>query len=135
MHPVVNLRWVPRLNPPVNKRDLSTGETGEFASEDVGFGRNPGVAFATPQDLSSNWRELATRQILRSVADTGTGTGGCCCQLNTRYGLGQKRSGSPKTRCCKLFSQRFLMFLGARHGFEPHLSDPEEVVSNYPSAA
>ena len=31
----------PALNPPVNKRVLSTGETGEFASESVGFGLNP----------------------------------------------------------------------------------------------
>jgi hypothetical protein len=35
-------RRVPALNPPVNKRLLSTGESGEFASESVGFDLNPG---------------------------------------------------------------------------------------------
>jgi hypothetical protein len=32
----------PLLYGAVNKRNLSTGETGEFASENVGFGLNPG---------------------------------------------------------------------------------------------
>ena len=34
--------WTAVLDEAVNKRDLSTGETGEFASENVGFGLNPG---------------------------------------------------------------------------------------------
>jgi hypothetical protein len=34
--------WPPALDRPVNKRDLSTGETREFASENVGFGLNRG---------------------------------------------------------------------------------------------
>jgi hypothetical protein len=46
--------WVPVLNPPVNKRLLSTGETREFASENMGFGLNPGVELGLPRCLSSN---------------------------------------------------------------------------------
>jgi hypothetical protein len=34
--------WQASLDGAVNKRLLSTGETGEFASENVGFGLNPG---------------------------------------------------------------------------------------------
>jgi hypothetical protein len=32
----------PTPNPPVNKPDLSTRETGEFAGDNAGFGLNPG---------------------------------------------------------------------------------------------
>jgi hypothetical protein len=34
--------WDPMLDGAVNKRNLSTGETGEFASENLGSGLNPG---------------------------------------------------------------------------------------------
>ena len=34
--------WEAGLDEAVNKRFLSTGETGEFAGENVGFGLNPG---------------------------------------------------------------------------------------------
>jgi len=45
-----------RVRPPslygaVNKGFLSTGETGEFASENVGFGLNPGVELAPGETL------------------------------------------------------------------------------------
>jgi hypothetical protein len=50
-----------------------TGETGEFASENVVFGLNPWVVPATPQDYPSNWRELAVPKNLRSLADTSEG--------------------------------------------------------------
>jgi hypothetical protein len=33
--------WHPRMDEAVNKRVLSTGETGEFAGENLGFGLNP----------------------------------------------------------------------------------------------
>ena len=40
---VVNdYRWGGAHNAAVNKRDLSTGETREFAGGNVGFGLNPG---------------------------------------------------------------------------------------------
>ena len=81
----------------VNKRLLSTGEAREFASENVGFGLNPGVELAPPRNLSSNQRERATRQDPRNVADTGESDGGRCCQQNSRLELGQKWRGSPKT--------------------------------------
>jgi hypothetical protein len=35
-------KWPPALDGAVNKRNLSTGETGEFASENLGSGLNPG---------------------------------------------------------------------------------------------
>ena len=63
--------WGAVLDGAVNKRDLSTGETGEFASENLGVDSNPGVVCATPQDLASNWREGAARKNLRNVWDTG----------------------------------------------------------------
>ena len=78
----------PALDEAVNKRFLSTGETGEFASKNVGFGLNPGVERAPPQDLSSNRRERAARKSLRNVADTGESDGGRCCQQNRRLELG-----------------------------------------------
>jgi hypothetical protein len=34
--------WGAALDGAVNKRNLSTGETGEFASENLGSGLNPG---------------------------------------------------------------------------------------------
>ena len=84
--------WAPGLDEAVNKRFLSTGETGEFAGENVGFGLNPGVGRAVPQNLSSKWRERATRENVRNVGDEGGCR--CFCQQNSRSELGQKRSGS-----------------------------------------
>ena len=63
--------WGSVLNRPVNKRFLSTGETGELVRVNVGFDSNPGVVCATPQDLASHWREGAARKNLRNVEDTG----------------------------------------------------------------
>jgi hypothetical protein len=74
----------------VNKRDLSTRET-------VGFGLNPGVAFATPQDLSSKLRESAASQNVRNVADTGERAVRRCCQQHIPSQLGRNRSGSIPT--------------------------------------
>ena len=36
------LPWAANNNPPVNKRDLSTGETRDFATKIFGSGLNPG---------------------------------------------------------------------------------------------
>jgi hypothetical protein len=47
------------LDGAVNKRVLSTGETGEFGSKNLGGDLNPGVERAVPRDLSSNRREGA----------------------------------------------------------------------------
>ena len=44
----------------VNKRDLSTGETGELVRENVGFGPKRGVEL-TPQGVSSPAGEAARR--------------------------------------------------------------------------
>ncbi len=82
-------------NPPVNKRYLSTRETGEFAGENVGFGLNHGVASAAPRGLSSNRRGRAARKSLRNVGDTCEGDAERCCQQNSRSKLGQKCLGSP----------------------------------------
>src|SRR5579862_8174780 len=87
--------WDPALDEAVNKRDLSTGESGEFAGRKAGFGLNPWVDRALPRNLSSNPREPATRTNVRNVADTDVGTGRRCCQQNSRSELGQKCSGSP----------------------------------------
>ncbi len=76
------------LNPSVNKRFLSTGETGEFASENVGLGLNLWVELTPPRHLSSNRRNCAAHQNLRNVADTGQGDGARCRQQNWRYELG-----------------------------------------------
>jgi hypothetical protein len=48
--------WAAKLDAAVNKRDLSTGETGELAPENVGIGLNPGVEGAPPRSPVSNWR-------------------------------------------------------------------------------
>ena len=68
----------------VNKPFLSTGETGEFVSENVGFGLNPGVELAPPRRLLSNWRDRPARKNLPNVADTGYGGGWRYCQDNRR---------------------------------------------------
>jgi hypothetical protein len=86
----------PTLYGAVNKRNLSTGETGEFASENLGFGLKPGVELAPPPRLSSNRRERAAWKNLRYVADTGEGGAQRCCQRNNRSELGRKGSGSPR---------------------------------------
>jgi len=83
------------LDGPVNKRDLSTGETGEFAGENAGFGPNPGVASVAPRDLSSNRRESTARKNLRNVADTGAAAVARCCQENHGSELGWRQFGSP----------------------------------------
>ncbi len=54
-----NALWSANSNPPVNKRVLSTGETGEFGSKYVGSGLNPGVERAAPEWRVSNVREPA----------------------------------------------------------------------------
>jgi hypothetical protein len=80
----------------VNKPFLSTGETGEFVSENVGFGLNPGVELAPPRRLLSNWRTGPGHENLLNVRDTGAVGGGCFCQQNGWVEFGQKRVGSPK---------------------------------------
>ena len=80
----------------VNKRFLSTGETGEFVSENVGFGLNPGVELAPPRSLLSNWRERRTCKILPNVADTGNSRGRRCCQDNGPGNLVCGQYGSPQ---------------------------------------
>jgi hypothetical protein len=47
------------LDGAVNKRDLSTGETGEFASKNAGFDLNPRVERAVPRTLLSSRRKVA----------------------------------------------------------------------------
>jgi len=59
----------PTLDGAVNKRNLSTGETGEFAFETSGFGLNPGVELARALILPSNQRGRLTGANLWNVAD------------------------------------------------------------------
>ena len=73
---------IPALDKAVNKPDLTTRDTGEFASENVGFGLNPGVAPPAPKLASSNRRESKVSRNLRNVADTDDGDAGRCCQQN-----------------------------------------------------
>ncbi len=87
--------WLAALDGDVNKRDLSTGETGELVRENVGFGLNPGVELAPPRSLISNWRNRRVRKNLRNVADTSNGGGWRCCQDNGRGKLGRGQRGSP----------------------------------------
>jgi hypothetical protein len=85
----------PALYGAVNKRFLSTGETGELVPDNVGFGLNPGVVLAPLRRLLSNWRDRPPRENLRNVADTGEVNRGRRRQQNRRLELGQKCSGSP----------------------------------------
>ena len=98
--------WAPGLDEAVNKRFLSTGETEEFAGENVEFGLNPGVGRAVPQNLSSKWRERATREDVRNVGDMDEGDCPRCCQQNSRSELGQKGSGSPSWTTLELLWQK-----------------------------
>jgi hypothetical protein len=54
--------WESVLDGAVNKRFLSTGETGELVRVNVGFDLNLGVDRATPRNLSSNGRERVERK-------------------------------------------------------------------------
>jgi len=47
------------LNPPVNKRDLSTGENGETGGGSGPVGRGNGGSRWHPSVLCSNWRAAA----------------------------------------------------------------------------
>ena len=84
----------PEKSPPASQAEsrskliLSTGETGEFAAEKLGFGSNPRVVRAAPNNLSSNRRESGTRENLRNVGDTGEAADARCCQQNMRLELG-----------------------------------------------
>ena len=74
--------WEGALYGAVNKRELSTGETGELAPDNVGSDLNPRVELALPRRPPSNWRDRPPRENLRNVADTGNGGGRRCCQDN-----------------------------------------------------
>ena len=87
----------PTLDEAVNKRDVSTRETGEFARENAGFNLNLGFASAAPRDLSSNRRESTASQNLRNVADTGKAAVARCCQENHGLEFGRNGGGSPET--------------------------------------
>ena len=63
--------WKPKLDGAVNKLLLSTGETGELAHGNVGFGLNPEVERVPPLSVFSNWRDRPERKNLWNVADTG----------------------------------------------------------------
>ena len=86
----------PALYGAVNNADLSTGETGELARENVGFGLNPGVELAPPRSLISKWRNRRAYKNLRNVADTGKGDSERCCQDNGRVNSGRGRCGSAR---------------------------------------
>src|ERR1017187_8738769 len=87
--------WEGALYGAVNKRELSTGETGELAPDNVGSDLNPRVELALPRRPPSNWRDRPPRENLRNVADTGNGGGRRCCQDNWRAKLVRGRFGSP----------------------------------------
>ena len=72
----------------VNKRDLSTGETGELVCGNVGFGLNPGVELALPRRLLSNWRDRAARKNLPNVADTGEAETGVAVKKTAGWSWG-----------------------------------------------
>ena len=55
----------------VNKRFLSTRETRELVLDNVGFGLNPGVEFAPPRRLLSNWRGRPARKSLPKCGKCG----------------------------------------------------------------
>lgn len=95
---------VPGLYGAVNKRFLSTGETGELVLENVGFDLNPGVELAPQRRLLSNWRNRPACKNVRNVADTGAAGNRRCCQDNERGDLVRGRCGSPKTRVSNYLS-------------------------------
>ncbi len=81
--------WMPTLDGTVNKRDLSTGETGELVPENVGFDLNHGVERAPPRCHISNRREPCLRENQRNVSDTGEQGDQRCCQDNGRVKFGR----------------------------------------------
>jgi hypothetical protein len=68
------------LDGAVNKRNLSTGETGEFASENVGSGMNPWGLSAYPRDHNFQNGETPPAKYLQSVWDTDWESKGYCQQ-------------------------------------------------------
>src|ERR1039458_2238221 len=87
--------WGTSLYGVVNKRFLSTGETGELVLENVGFGLNPGVELAPPRSLLSNRRNRPAHKNVQNVADTANGGGHRNCQDNGPGNLVRGRYGSP----------------------------------------
>ena len=99
----------PALDGAVNKRFLSTGETGEFASENVGFGLNPMVECAPRMNslpTGENTRRVRTRGMLGIRA---RGTAGAAVNKMSASSWGAK-------------------VLAPRHGFEPRFTAPKAAV-------
>jgi hypothetical protein len=121
-----------------NKADENTNSIRKHVSR-IGVGARQDAAFALVRvwgpavvstsssrcrDSVSGWRNAhdlpsaATSESCR-MPSARVGSPICHRLLNVRV---SHRFGSPKTRFCKLFPQRSLMFLGSRDGFELVLS-------------
>ena len=115
------------LDGAVNKRFLSTGETGELVLENVGFGLNPGVELAPPRRLLSNWRDRPACENLRNVADAGYGGARRCRQDNGR-GIWDADSVAPQETRYKTTSPvRILAQIRGRKTSQKHLSQSGSV--------
>lgn len=90
----------PALNPPVRQSFLSTRETREFASGNVGFGLNPGVELAPPRNLSSNHEYMQHAENLRNVPDTVEVTAGAAVNETRPWvGPGRRWLGALDSNC------------------------------------
>jgi hypothetical protein len=97
----------PELNPPVNKRDLSTGANGENQAE-----RAPREAsFKVRLSLSAAPGETRESQE-RIVGDNHGGAGDSMLSTKPGHQFVIRSLGSPKPRFSESFSQDSLMFLG-----------------------
>ena len=79
----------PQGIPPVNKRVLSTGETGEFARENEGFGINPDASLPTRE----NARRARTCGMLRIRAE---GRRGALLSTKRSLGVGAEKNWPPQ---------------------------------------
>ena len=84
----------PMLYGAVNKRFLSTGETGELVCGSLGFGLNPEVELAPPRRLLSNWRDCRRARTCRMWRIRATVASGAAVKI-TGVGFGTRTEWLP----------------------------------------
>ena len=118
----VVLGGTPRWTRPSTKATCQPEKPESSQVKTWGSASTLGVELGHPRCLSSNRSEPVARKNVRNVADTGTRGGGCCCQQNGRFELGQKKCGSIPT-CHRVIHRSLASLCKDREYASNHLSN------------